>query len=291
LGYSTLPPETSRDSSFLLNLLEKIAAKLRPSGRKLLILVDALDESDPTSVTRGSNTLYLPSDLPDGVFLVVTSRRGGPPLRYTCGEHKIDLQKESTNNFADIREFTEEWLHKEGIQTYIRHQGLDAETFVDEIVRLSEGNFMYLRYVLPAIENGTYWDQKVEDLPAGLKNYYEDQWVRMREGDREAWFDYKVKVLQALAIAREPISLTLISGFSKEKKPEKIQEVLQEWAGFLHRIEVEEDGARETRWRLYHDSFHDFIAAKDQMKGEQVDLKEAHVDAANFLWTSLYPEG
>lgn len=292
LPYSTLPPETSRDASFLLNLLEKAAAKLRPSGRKLLILVDALDESDPTSVTRGSNTLYLPSDLPDGVFLVVTSRRGGPPLRYTCGEHKIDLQKESANNFADIREFTEKkWLAREGIQTYIRHQGLDGATFVDEIVRLSEGNFMYLHYVLPEIEKGTYRDRSFAELPAGLQNYYEDQWVRMREGDRDAWFDYKVKVLQALTIAREPISLALISGFSQEKRPERIQEVLQEWDGFLHRVEVEEDGAREPRWRLYHDSFHDFIAAKDQVHGEDVNLKQAHGKAADSLWASLYPEG
>lgn len=291
LGYSSLPPEVSRDASFLVNLLEKATAELGASGRKLVILVDALDESDPSAVTRGSNTLYLPSDLPDGVFFVVTSRRGGPPLRYACVEHKIDLQKEAENNFKDIRLFTETWLGREGIQTYMRNQGLDGAAFVDEIVRLSEGNFMYLHYVLPEIEKGTYRDRSFDQIPAGLRNYYEDHWVRMREGDPDAWFDYKLPVLVALTIAKEPISLELISGFSRVKQPPRIQEVLAEWAAFLQPVEVEEDGGREMRWRLYHDSFHDFIAAKDQVKGERVDLKASHGIAADVLWNTLYPEG
>jgi hypothetical protein len=290
LGYSTLPPEVSRDASFLISLLEKAAAKLG-SGRKLLILVDALDESDPTSVTRGSNTLYLPSDLPDHVFFVVTSRRGGPHLRYLCAEHKIDLQKETENNFADVSLFAQSWLSREGIQTFIRNQGLNDAAFVDEIVRLSEGNFMYLHYVLPEIEKGTYRDRKLDELPAGLRNYYEDHWVRMRIEDRAAWEDYKLPVLVALAIAKEPISMDLIADFSGVEKRSQIRAALDEWAAFLQPAEVEEDGTKETRWRLYHDSFHDFIAAKDQVQDELVDLRAAHSKAADALWRALYPEG
>lgn len=290
LGYSTLPPEVSRDASFLVNLLEKAAAKLRPSGRKLLILVDALDESDSTAVIRGSNTLYLPSDLPDGVFIVVTSRRGGPPLRYTCEEHKIDLQKETANNFADVRLFAQTWLGHEGIQAYIRNQGLNDSSFIDEIVRLSEGNFMYLHYVLPDIEKGRYSSRKFTELPSGLQRYYEDNWSRIREEDSAAWFDVKLPVLVALAIAKEPISVGLIADFSKVKDRSRIQSVLEEWAAFLQPIEVEEEEQREIRWRLYHESFHDFIAEKDQVKEKGVDLKAAHGMAADALWESLYPE-
>lgn len=291
LSYSTLPPEVSRDSSFLLNLLEKAAAKLRPSGRKLLLLVDALDESDPTSVTRGSNTLYLPADLPDGVFLVVTSRRGGPPLRYTCAEHKIDLQKETENNFADVRLFAQSWLGRDGIQAYVRTQGLKDTDFVEEIVRLSEGNFMYLHYVLPEIERGTYRERRFNTLPSGLENYYEDHWQRMKEGDENAWFDYKLPVLVALTIAKEPISLNLIRDFSGVQRDSRVQAVVDEWAPFLQPLEMEEEGEREIRWRLYHESFFDFVTRKDQVEAERVDLKKAHGQAADVLWQTLYPEG
>lgn len=291
LGYSTLPPEVARDSTVLSNLLEKAAARLRPSGRKLLVLVDALDESDSSAVIRGANTLYLPSDLPDGVFFVVTSRRGGPVLRYTCPDHAIDLYKEKENNFADVRLFAESWLGRQGIQVYIRNQGLDDTAFVDEIVRLSEGNFMYLHYVLPEIEKGTYKDRKFTELPAGLENYYEDNWSRIRENDTESWFDIKLPVLVALTIAKEPISMDLIAEFSGVRQRARIQAVLEEWAAFLQPIEAQEEGEKETRWRLYHESFHDFIAEKDQVKERGVDLKAAHGKAADALWNALYPEG
>jgi hypothetical protein len=291
LGYSTLPPEVSRDSAFLLNLLERAAAKLQPSGRKLLILVDALDESDLTAVTRGANTLYLPTDLPDGVFIVVTSQRGGPPLRYVCEEHKIYLQTETANNFADVRLFAQTWLGRDGIRAYIRNQGLDDTAFVDEVVRLSEGNFMYLHYILPEIEKGTYRDRKLEELPAGLQSYYEAHWQRMRVGDRAAWEGYKIPVLVALTIAKEPISMDLIADFSGVQKRSQICAALDELIPFLQSIEAEENGVKETRWRLYHDSFHDFIAAKDQVRDESVDLRVAHGKAADALWRKLYPEG
>ncbi|HKH44329.1 MAG TPA: CHAT domain-containing protein [Thermoanaerobaculia bacterium] len=291
LGTSNLPPEVSRDASFLVNLLEKAAAKLKPNGQKLLVLVDALDESDPTAVTRGSNTLYLPSDLPDNTFFVVTSRRGGPPLRYACAEHKIDLQKETENNFADVRLFAQSWLGRDGIQAYVRTQGLKDTDFVEEIVRLSEGNFMYLHYVLPEIEKGTYRERKFDTLPSGLENYYEDHWQRMKEGDENAWFDYKLPVLVALTIAKEPISLNLIRDFSRVERDSRVQAVVDEWAPFLQPLEVEEEGEREIRWRLYHESFFDFITRKDQVEAERVDLKKAHGQAADVLWQTLYPEG
>jgi hypothetical protein len=290
LGYSALPPEAARDASFLISLLEKAAKKLAPAGQKLSILVDALDESDPTAVTRGSNTLYLPSDLPDGVFIVVTSRRGGPPLRYTCAEHKIDLQRENENNFKDIRLFTEGWLSKEGIQSYLLNQGLDGASFVDEIVRLSEGNFMYLVYVLPEIEKGTYKDRRFDTLPVGLDNYYEDHWRRMKEGDEAAWFDYKLPVLVALTIAKEPIPLGLIRDFSQVHRKARVQSVIDEWAAFLHADKVEEGGTQEIRWRLYHESFFDFITRKEPVEAERVSLKKAHSMAADALRKSLYPE-
>jgi hypothetical protein len=291
LGDSTLPAEVARDSTVLKALLERAAAKLRPQGRKLLLLVDALDEADPKSVLPGANTLYLPADLPAGVFVIVTSRRGGYKLKLECPEHLIDLQTESANNFADVRLFAESWLGREGIRGYLRAQSLEAMDFVDELVQRSEGNFMYLYYVLPEIERGAYATRSFTTLPLGLAGYYEDLWCRMRDGDPAAWFDYKLPVLVALAIAREPISIPLISDFSGIKKRARIQEVLDEWSPFLQATEVMDEGETRTRYRLYHESFHDFIAAKDQVQQERVDLKEANRLAADSLWRELFPEG
>src|SRR3712207_8917628 len=46
--------------------------------------------------------------------------------------------------------------------------------FVEHLERLSEGNFMYLRHVLPAIAEGVLRDRQFRDLPPGLAGYYAD---------------------------------------------------------------------------------------------------------------------
>lgn len=297
LGYSTLPPEASRDSQFLKVLLEKTSTKLLASGKKLLFLVDALDEADPKAVTQGANTLYLPSDLPPGVFAVVTSRRGEKvfKLTFACEGHTIDLQKDTQNaenNFADIRLFTQSYASRPRIHDYIASQGLDEATFVDELVLRSEGNFMYLHYVLPEIEKGTYTTRDFTTLPVGLQSYYEDHWTRMKEMDTQGWFEYKLPVLVALTVAKEPISIDLIGDFSKVKERARLQLALEEWSQFLDSKEVEDDDKRpQKRYRLYHDSFHDFIAKKDQVKEKGVDLVAANRQVADVLWQDLFPEG
>lgn len=291
LGDSSLPPEVSRDSAVLRTLLERVAAKLRPQGEKLLLLVDALDEADPKAVVKDANTLYLPTDLPAGVFVVATSRRGGYRLKLNCPEHVIDLQTESANTFADVRLFAESWIGRDGIRDYLQQQNLGDTDFVSEMVERSEGNFMYLRYVLPEIERGAYATRQFDTLPVGLQSYYEDHWCRMRDGDPAAWFDYKLPVLVALAIAREPISLDLIAEFSGIERRARIQDVLEEWSPFLQTTEVWSKEHSQTRYRLYHASFFDFIAAKDQVRQERVDLKAANLRAADPLWNMLFPEG
>ena len=40
----------------------------------------------------------------------------------------------------------------------------------------------------------------------GLQSYYEDNWVRMEELDSQGWIDYKLPLLVALTVAKEPIS-------------------------------------------------------------------------------------
>jgi hypothetical protein len=290
LGHSKLPPETARDATFLRTLLEEVAGKLRPERKKLVLLVDALDETDPQSIPRGANPLYLPAHLPAGVFLVATSRRGPFRPQHSCPEHVIDLETESENNFADVRLFAESWLGREGIRTYLETQHLGETAFLDELVRLSQGNFMYLHHVLPEIERGAYATRSFAALPAGLHRYYEDHWCRMRDGAPGAWFDYKLPVLVTLSVAREPISIDLISAFSRVEGRARIQAVLDEWAPFLHASEVPEGDKVSTRYRLYHESFHDFIAGKDQVKGERVDLEEANRSVADTLWRELFPE-
>jgi hypothetical protein len=288
LDHTFLPPEATRDARFLNALLDKVSARLKP-GEKAVILVDALDEADSSTLIPGANPLYLPQNLPAGVYLIVTTRRETVKLRVECEQRTLDIEQDSQGNLADVREFVESKLALPGIRAYILSQGLDDEGFVSHLVGKSQGNFMYLRYVLPEIESGAYKDRELEDLPEGLENYYEDHWRRMRFRDEEDWFAVQLPVLVALTAVREPVSINLIADFSKITDPRRIRTILMEWDQFLYTAQEKDDeGQSQKRFRLYHASFHDFIAAKDEVADERVHLKQAHAQIGEALLGEMY---
>ncbi len=287
LNHSFLPPEATQDAGFLNRLLEEVSEKLGPEG-KVIIVVDALDEVDRLGLPQGVNSLYLPVTMPRGIYVIVTMRKIPVDLRIDCEWDTLDVENDSAGNIADIREYIKLAVERPGIKSYIIAQGITNEFFIDHLAEKSEGNFMYLHYVLPEIEHGAYKDFKLEALPAGLQNYYEDHWRRMRGQDEESWFNYKLPVIMALTVVKEPVSIDLIADFSKVQERPRIREVLQEWGQFLHEEEVPYEGSLQKRYHVYHASFHDFIAKKEEVKDERVSLKEAHKKIADDLYSELF---
>jgi CHAT domain/NACHT domain len=292
LENASLPPEATQDSRFLSSLLEKVSAKLQP-GEKAILVVDALDEADSTLLARGANALYLPSTLPPGVYVVATSRRTEEAaLRIECEQAVLYIEQDSAGNVADVRELVESKLPLPGIRSYLSAQSLDEAAFLAEMVAKSQGNFMYLRHVLPEVEAGVYKDRELSTLPIGLAGYYEDHWRRMRRRDEKAWFDFQLPVLVALTVSREPISLDRIEEFSQVQDRRWILTVVKEWDQFLYTTLAEDDGGRpQKRYRIYHTSFQEFIARKDEVADERVSLTAAHGKIADSLWRELYGEG
>lgn len=288
LAYNFLPPEATQDGRFLKSLLERVASS-RPPGEKVVLVVDALDEVDSASYHAGANPLYLPSSVPESVYFVVTSRRGCPNLSISCELRPLDLEQDDKGNLADVQELIESWLGRPGIADYCRSHSLTDADFVKVMVEKSQGNFMYLRYVLPEIATNQYHDDAA--LPDGLENYYETHWSRMRSRDETRWFDYQIPTLVALTVVKEPVSLDLLTEFSGTGDRRRVLDVLKEWDPFIYSTEVEdEDGQRQRRYRLYHASFQEFIAGKDEVAGERVSLREAHGKIADILWKGLYGE-
>ncbi len=296
LDHSFLPPEATADARFFKRLLEQVSAKLRDEGGKAVLLVDALDEADEALLPDGANPLFLPSTLPTGIYVVATSRRPSDhdsrPLRIDCEQQTFELEQDAGGNLDDVEEYVENRVEMPGIRRYLDNQGLDDEVFVAEMVEKSQGNFMYLHYVLPAIAEGVYQDRDFATLPVGLKSYYQDNWQLIRKRNEEIWFEYKLPVLVALTIVREPVSIDLIQDFSSVKRRSRVREVLDEWIQFLYATEAtDDDGRPQKRYRIYHASFQDFVAAKDEVADERVDLKAAHGMIADVLWDDMYPDG
>lgn len=285
LDYATLPPDATQSGGFLgKKLLAEVAAK-RAANEKVLIMVDGLDEVD--EVLPGVNRLYLPTQLPVGVYLVVTTRPGNP-LRIDCDLEELELRQDSADNLTDIRAYLEEATTRAGIQAYLAKHQVASVEFVTHLMEKSQGNFIYLRYVLPEIEEGAYQDWELEAIPAGLQNYYTDHWKRMRGRDEAVWFEYKLPVVVALTLVEEPISVDLIAEFAKVSNKPRIRGVLQEWREFLYETQVPYQGGQQKRYRVYHDSFRNFLAALEEIKEERVSIKDAQAQITNALVGDLF---
>ena len=290
LSYASIPLESIENAGFLNKLLNEVSKKLEP-GERCIIVVDALDEADIRELAPGINPLYMPSTLPEGIYFIVTMRADdGRKIkpRVECEQSELVIYHDSSDNLLDIDEFLQRWAYIPGIQKYIKFQNIKTSEFITIMAVKSEGNFMYLRYVLPEIERGSYKDLHLDAIPIGLKNYYEDHWQRMRGQDENAWFSYKLPIIVSLTAALEPISIDLISEFSKVKKRSRIQAVLQGWAPFLHKINIRYNGEKQLRYRLYHISFFQFVSEKQEILDERVDLIAMHRQISDILCNDMF---
>jgi len=279
LGHRSLPPRAGRDSGFLDELLHQAAAGLAPH-EKLLIAVDALDESDADSLPPGVNPLCLPSHLPAGVVFLISSRhrddRRSPLPNVDAPWTLFVLGQGSKENLVDVRELVGNHLGLRGIQDYLREQSLTEDGFVEAMVERSEGNFMYLHHVLPAIARGELRSDAPPQIPKGLAGYYEKHWERMRLPDEETWFDLALPVLHLITVAELPLSAELVARCLGGPSLARVRAVLRGWRPFLHCAEaVEESGEPVRQYSLYHTSFREFIERQDEVRDQGPSLADA----------------
>jgi hypothetical protein len=263
-----LHPDNTRDGNFLARLLKEIVG-VNPAS-SVVIAVDALDEVDINSQTAGANVLYLPASLPNGVYFILTKRPTPLPL-VVNKSHIFDLMQYQAESLEDVRTYIRQRINvgAQGVaplQEWISSRGLTVEEFVTTLAEKSENNFMYLKYVLPDIESGSYGDLSIESLPKGLEAYYEDHWRSMGMMSQPLPM-HKVAIVYFLAELREPVSRRMLVRLSSEKAV-VVQQVLDEWKPFLREVQVK----GESRYIVYHQSFSEFLARQDIVEAYGDDL-------------------
>ena len=254
----------------LPTLLAKAAQKL-PPGEKLVIMVDALDE---VTQEPGGNLLHLPTTLPERVYFILTRRPytlENKRLSVSPGVKmkELDLTEKDYLQLSreDIKNYIRLCLHqdpeyKEGLIKWIEERHIGSEVFVEKLADKSENNFMYLRYVLPAIADGDYDDLNLTQLPDGLLNYYQNHWERM--GMETAPMEKMVTILFTLKEIATPIPCEMIAEIAGIEKYE-VQKTLDKWVEYLKRQEIDGD----ICYGIYHASFLDFLELKKELDKER----------------------
>ena len=275
---------TNVENADLSTLLTEATGKLSPN-EKLIIVVDALDEVKQEP--GGENILYLPKNLPDHVYFFLTRRRYERTQErlYTEGLKKESLDltdsKYEKENQHDIQEYIRFCLnndpeHKAGLQTWIKNKNITDNTFVNQLAAKSENNFMYLRYVLPAIAEGKYNDLNLNQLPQGLQDYYQTHWERMNMNNSSK--EMRVMILFILVEIGTPISGEMISEIINKDECH-VQDVLDEWIEYLKLQTIDED----ICYSIYHASFLDFLKGKREFKATRKLFEEVNKRIADYL--------
>jgi hypothetical protein len=280
LNHPQLPENATRDGNFLSRLLGEVSAKL--GGKKLIVVVDALDEVDLSLQGRGSNVLYLPDALPDNVYFIVSKRPESLP--FPNNHHVFDLMQYSAESLADVKLYIDKRTSNSlSIQSWINRQNLQRERFVAAVAEKSQNNFMYLRYVLNDIDSGKYSDVNLQDLPRELEGYYEKHWARMEMAVKDKELRRrKLKVIYLLTKTRKPVSCDILADFAEEDALD-VQEVLDDWEQFLRR-----SGDSPPDYSIYHASFQRFLHRKDVVQKAGVSLGDIETAISDNLWEDLY---
>jgi len=244
----------------------------------VVIAIDALDEVDRVGTSHAANPLFLPFDLPENVYVVMSARNREDVSFEVSRIQEWDLAPGSDGNEDAIREFVATWLSRSGVKSWMKAQRLDRGGFIDHLVAKSEENFMYLHHALPAIERGEYSTGGIDELPHGLRAYYRRHWAQMQEAGGADFEQSAKPVVCVLATVQEPVPVEMLAEVT-QLEASQIRNVLKEWQEFLHVETVTKGGAR---YRVYHTAFRDYLQ-------EEVDpgLRRYHALIATSLLGSI----
>ncbi len=270
LEYKELPLGATNDGGFLMQCLGEAAAKREDKNERIVLAIDALDEADRLGLAPAVNSLYLPSSLPEGVYVIVTTRPLEDPHLHVARQQTLDLEADSEGNLQDITTYIEIYTQREAMHTRLSEWKVSPERFVAGLRKKSQGNFMYLVYVLPAIEQGKFVKGTLDELPDGLMAYYQRHWRQMREGNEKEFDIVYEPIVCILGVAQEPVTVKQIATWTKLHQGQ-VKESIGLWREFLEEEQVDGEG----HYRIYHASFQDFLK-------EQVDLVRYDDMIANY---------
>jgi hypothetical protein len=258
-----LPSDAGKSSGPMVELLAEATKKT--NGNAIVIVVDALDESEVGASKTGANRLLLPESLPDNVFFVITTRLQVDYRLIVKHRQEVSLDNAAIRQETDedVRLYIDRFLERYSsqMQNALASWKIDALGFATVLSERAAGNFMYLVNVLKDIRNAKISKESldsIDQLPLDLADYYARHWRMMQDVDRDRFEKYYEPVVCILAAVRQPVELDYVHELTKLSTT-RIKEVIEEWRQFL-RVDPMPNGP--PVYSIYHYSFREFLLDK-----------------------------
>jgi hypothetical protein len=261
-------PSVAARPEYLLKLLKQ-ASDQRREDEKIVLVIDALDESD---APLNQNVLGLPRVLPEGVFFIVS--QGPVPVALDVEppelRERFCFTADSADNQADMRRFLERAAAWPGVARALRENDYTTTQFVTTLLDKCQGLWIYLHYVVHEIESQRSSRVNLEALPEGMTQYYARHWRRWRDAEEAQWYGTYLPLLSTLAAARVALTVERLAEWANVNMPELILRRLlnERWRPFLAVAGREV----QTRYRFYHASLQEFFDGR--VRREQLTVAE-----------------
>jgi hypothetical protein len=220
LSIGTTDPRSAYDA-----LIAAPMSRLDLRGRKLLVLVDALDEAADDD--REPSILRLLADIATtgstGNLRFLVASRPVARIFAALGLRHLDLTEGPGTADPDIDRYATNRLAD--LATDRR-----AAT-VDRVVALSAGNFLVAGAVIDELRAGAGAVLDAGHIPAGLAKVYERQ-TRLARVARGADVEPDAELLGVLAVAQAPLSRQQLVGIGRYDRP-ALDRFLRAWSGLI----------------------------------------------------------
>ena len=241
----------------LTNLLgREIAPKLLP-GRPQILFIDALDEAAGNAFRR------IPEDLPAGVYVIATTRPVSDRAALARRENLHWFDLDSPDLLQENLRDGSEYVRRELVGTELPDETLD------EIARIGAGNFLVLKLLCQHLRTALRPDQVATFLQRLARNGGKDQlgfiyaefWQRLTDRCTRDDLNLLCDVAGALVTAFAPLTAEVICG-ALGLRAGDWDFAVRHLGEYLTVVEHEEERVRLTFYRIYHESFADFLRAK-----------------------------
>jgi hypothetical protein len=255
-------------------------------NQQVIILVDALDEALVYSgATKIPSLLTQVETLPTGVRFVLTSRPEIDVLRPLRRAQPQELKLTSgvglTQSLQDVHMYLLDALEKNPALERKLTSDLSRQTLIKGIKEKSDGNFLYVRYLLNMLleQQEQINLTLLSTLPKGLDGIYLEFLERLVKHDPLSWGKEYAAILGTLAVAQVTLSEAQLADFIGRAQTE-LRDILKR----LHQLlDVDETlPASQRTYAIYHRSFIDFLLDEDRSEEFWCEAKKEHLRLADW---------
>jgi hypothetical protein len=133
------------------SLLSRAAELARARQEYLVIVVDGLDEAEPSD---GELSFGLPGLLPDGVYVIGTHQTGHWPGHPESPTRTLAIRQHDPRNKDDVNRYLSCAVAEDVLAARLAFDGTDPAALTDVLSVRCDGVWVYLRYVLQELRLG-----------------------------------------------------------------------------------------------------------------------------------------